>query len=423
MANIIASIITIGDELLIGQTIDTNSAWIAQRLNDYGIDVRRRVAVGDNKKDIVQALNEERRDAHIILITGGLGPTADDITKPLLQEYFGGGMVVNEEVLAEVKAIFARRNLPMLERNLKQAEVPERCTVLMNKKGTAPGMLFKEPMPSNPNVEQWFIAMPGVPHEMMGIVDEEVIPRIQQHFVSDALLHRSIVTAGLGESFIAEKIKDLEEALPAHIRLAYLPANWMVKLRLTGRDNDKQRLSNELQMRTEEIANRLEEFVISLEDIPLEHLIGKELTAKQKTIGLAESCTGGGIAHKFTQVMGSGNYFQGSIVCYQYDIKEKILGVDRALLDEKGAVCEEVAIQMAKGSIKALNADYGFGITGLLSQGGAEQVPVGTVWIAVANKDRHITKQYNFPYDRLRNKEIASQMGMLLIQKFITGKV
>jgi nicotinamide-nucleotide amidase len=423
MANIIASIITIGDELLIGQTIDTNSAWMAQRLNDLGVDVRHRIAVGDDDNDIRHALDQERKLADIILITGGLGPTADDITKPLLLDYFGGKMIVNEEVLAEVRSIFEKRNMPMLERNLKQAEVPDNCIVLPNRQGTAPGMLFAIPNTEKPELEQWFISMPGVPHEMMGIMNEEVIPRLQQQFAGDALVHQSIVTAGLGESFIAEKIKDLEEALPTHIRLAYLPGHWMVKLRLTGRGSDKQRLHNELQMRAEEIANRLEDVVISMEDLSLEHIIGKLLTARQKTIGLAESCTGGNIAQRVTEVMGAGNYFQGSIVCYQYEVKERILAVDHSLLQEKGAVCEEVASQMAIGAMKVLDADYGFGITGLLSPSNDEKVRTGTVWMAVADKDRVVTKSYLFPYDRIRNKEVATQMGLLLIWKFISGKI
>jgi nicotinamide-nucleotide amidase len=417
MANIKAAIITIGDELLIGQTIDTNSSWIAQRLNDFGIDVVRRVAVGDNKQDIIAALDEEIPGASIVLITGGLGPTADDITKPLLCEYFGGSLVVNEEVLTYVKTLFERRNLPVLERNLKQAEVPDNCKVLFNKQGTAPGMLFEKDA-------KVIISMPGVPHEMMGIMEDEVVPELQRRFVSDALVHASILTAGQGESFIAERIKDLEEALPSHIRLAYLPGGWMVKLRLTGRGPDRGRLIKELKLRQEEIANRLEEIVVALEDLDLEHIIGKLLTVKEKTLGLAESCTGGNIAHKMTQIMGSAKYFNGSIVCYQNDIKEKLLGVHCDVLKEQGAVCEDVAAQMARGAMTALNADYGFGITGLLSPGGDDdKVPVGTVWVGVCDKDRVKTKKFHFPYDRLRNKEVAVNMGLLMIWKFINKKL
>jgi nicotinamide-nucleotide amidase len=373
--------------------------------------------VGDDADAITDALNEEIQKAEIILITGGLGPTADDITKPLLCQYFGGKMVVHEEVLKHVKGVFEKRNLPILEINLKQAEVPDTCKVLFNKRGSAPGMLFEKD-------GRVIISMPGVPHEMMGIVEDEVIPVLQQRFVSDAILHESIITAGLGESFIAERIKDLEEALPSHIRLAYLPGYWMVKLRLTGRSADKLSLTKELQMRKEEIANRLEDIVVALEDLPLEHILGKELTVVEKTMGLAESCTGGYVGHRITQVLGSSKYFKGGIISYQKEIKKKILGVDQNLLAEKGAVCEEVAIQMAKGAMDVLNTDFGFGITGLLSPGGDDdQVPVGTVWMCVCNKETYKTRRFLFPYDRLRNKEVSVNMALLTMLKFVTGKL
>ena len=417
MSNIKASIITIGDELLIGQTIDTNSAWIAQRLNDLGIDVIRRVAVGDLKNAIREALDEELTKAEIILITGGLGPTADDITKPFLCEYFGAKMIVNEQVLQHLKDIFTKRNRPFLERNLKQAEVPDNCTVLFNKMGTAPGMWFEKD-------GKVIVSMPGVPFEMMGIMEEEVIPRFQKRYISDALIHRSIMTAGEGESYIANKIEDLENALPGHIRLAYLPGYGSVKLRLTGRSNDELRLIKELELRQEEIANRLSDIVIAMDDFPLEYSLGKYFVEKQITLGLAESCTGGFIAHHLTQVMGSAGYFNGSIVCYQESVKENVLGVKRKTLDEYGAVSEETAVEMAKGALKVLGSDYALSVTGLLSAGGeSDRVPVGTVWMAVASKDDVKTKHFRFHYDRPRNKEMAVQMGMLMIWKYLHGKL
>ncbi len=419
----IASIITIGDELLIGQTVDTNSAWMAQQLNAIGIKINRRVAVGDDAQAIREALDQEKKHADIILITGGLGPTSDDITKPVLLQYFGGEMTMNEEVLSKIETFFESRGLPMLERNKMQASVPEKCTVLKNEKGTAPGMLFIEKHPRNPSLQQWFISLPGVPHEMMGIMENEVLSRLQLQFVSDALLHRTIITAGLGESFIAEKIKDLEEALPAHIRLAYLPDFRLVKLRLSGTGKDKKALAYELQRRTEEIANRLADIVISLEDIPLEQLIGKCLTIQEKKLALAESCTGGNIAHKLTQVMGAAQYFMGSMVCYQNEVKQNLLAIDAHLLQEKGAVCKEVSEQMATGALQKLQADFGFGITGLLSAGLQDKVKPGTVFMSVADKNRTVTQEHHFSYDRLRNKEVAVQMGMLLIWKFINGKI
>jgi nicotinamide-nucleotide amidase len=417
MANIKATIITIGDELLIGQTIDTNSAWLGQRLNDLGIEVVKRVAVGDVAEDITKALDEEIPRASIILLTGGLGPTSDDITKPLLRQYFGGVMVENAKVLAHVQQIFEKRNIAFIEAHRSQAMVPDSCTVLFNSVGTAPGMMFEKG-------ETVIFSMPGVPFEMMRITEDEVIPRLRQRFISDAIIHRSILTSGIGESFIAERIADLEAALPAHIKLAYLPGAGMVKLRLTGRGKDELRLVKEITMRQEEIANRLNDVVIVLEDLPMESIVGKSFTVHKKTLGLAESCTGGNISHLITQVMGSAGYFQGCIVSYQDEIKEKILGVDKGVIEEKGAVCEEVAIQMAKGAMKTLGSDVGFGITGLLSGGGDDdKVPVGTVWMAVGDKNGIIAKKHRFFYDRIRNKELAVQLGLLMIWKFLNDKL
>lgn len=416
MSNIAAAIITIGDELLIGQTIDTNSAWIAQHLNDLGIDVLRRVAVGDSRDAIINALDDELANASLVIITGGLGPTADDITKPLLCEYFGGKLRLDEPTLEHVKSLFAKRNRPFIERNMKQAEVPDNCTVLFNKMGTAPGMWFDKD-------NKVIISLPGVPFEMINIMKHEVLPKLRQRFFSDALLHRSIITAGEGESFIAEKIKDLEEALPSHIKLAYLPAVGMVKLRLTGRGSDKQRLSNELQLRMEEIANRLEDIVIALEDVSMELILGKWFTVHDKTLALAESCTGGAIASQMTGILGSSKYFSGCIVSYNNDIKHQMLGVSKDTLDKEGAVSEQTAIEMVKGVRKALGSDYALAVTGLLSPGGeSDRVEVGTVWIAVADNTTIKTKKFQFVYDRIRNKDIAISMAMLMIWKFINGK-
>src|SRR5579872_628390 len=345
MSNIAASIITIGDELLIGQVIDTNSAWIAKHLNELGIDVLRRVAVGDDKGAIIKALDEESANASLIILTGGLGPTSDDITKPLLCEYFGGKLVVDNQVLGHIKNLFAKRNRPFLERNTKQAEVPNNCKVLFNKMGTAPGMWFDKD-------NKVIISLPGVPFEMAGIMEDEVLPLLRQRFFSDALVHRSVITAGEGESFVADKIQDLEEALPAHIKLAYLPGAGMVKLRLTGRGTDKVKLTDELESWQKKLADRLGNIVVALEDIPMEAILGRWFKNNNATLGLAESCTGGYLAHHITQVMGSSAYFTGSIVCYANEIKESILGVKKETIDKDGAVSEQTAIEMVKGALK-----------------------------------------------------------------------
>lgn len=413
MSTVKATIITIGDELLIGQVVDTNSSWIAQKLNELGIDVLRRVAVGDTREAIIGALDEEMPRADVLLLTGGLGPTADDITKPLLAEYFGGRLVRNREIEEHLVDLFTRRKRPIIERNLRQADLPDVCTILFNKMGTAPGMWFDRD-------GKVVVSMPGVPFEMMNIMEDEVLPRFRERYLSDAIEHRCIITAGEGESFIADAIQDLEEALPPHIRLAYLPQFGMVRLRLTGRAADREALIRELELHRDAIAGRIPHIVVSLEDLPLEHILGKMLTARGQKIGLAESCTGGYIAHRITQIMGSAGYFQGSLVCYQESAKEKILGVPEAMIREHGVVSEAVASAMAQGAMKALDADYGFGVTGLLSPGPDEDaVPVGTVWMAVCDREQTRVKEFRFHYDRLRNKEMAVQMALLLMWKMV----
>ncbi len=416
MGNIAASIITIGDELLIGQTIDTNSAWIAQRLNEHGIDVLRRVAVGDTRSAIETALDEELSKHNLVLITGGLGPTSDDITKPLLCDYFGGKLVIDERVLIHIKEIFSKRNRPMLDRNLKQSEVPDNCIVLFNKAGTAPGMWFEKD-------GKIIIAMPGVPFEMITIMEDEVLPRFKNIFKSDSLIHKTIFTAGEGESFIAEKLMDLEAQLPLNIKLAYLPDGSMVKLRLTGRGADEHILENQLVELQNKFADRLGTIVIALNDLPMAQILGNAFLENKKTFGIAESCTGGYIGHSITQVPGSSAYFMGSIVSYSNDLKESILGVSHDTIVNYGAVSKDTAIEMVKGALKVLNVDYALATTGVLGpDGGNEFLKIGTVWMAVADKNSIKTKEFKFHYDRQRNKFMAAQMGMLMLWKFINNK-
>jgi nicotinamide-nucleotide amidase len=411
-----ASIITIGDELLIGQTIDTNSAFIGQELNKIGVWVRRRVAVGDMYDDIWQALDEESRHAAIVIITGGLGPTADDITKPLLCDYFGGKLVVDEKVHAHLKHLFEvifRRTGPMLERNLKQAEVPDNCTVLHNERGSAPGMLFVRD-------ERTFISLPGVPHEMKGLMLNEVIPYILNEFALPAIVHKTAFTAGQGESMIAELLKEFEPALPSHIRLAYLPNYGMVKLRLTAQGSNKDELEKELQLYFKELLELVKEFLVSDEDEGLEVVIGKILKKKNKTMGTAESCTGGYIAQMITAVPGSSSYFKGTVVCYSNEIKEDLLGVDPETLSIFGAVSERTVKEMAKGVLKNLKSDYALATSGIMGpQGGTEKKPVGTVWIAVANKDKIETLQLHLRFDRQRNIALTAGNALNFLRKFI----
>lgn len=413
---ITCSIITIGDELLIGQTIDTNSAFIAQELNKIGVWVKRRVAVGDVYEDIWNALDEEGQESDIVILTGGLGPTADDITKPLLCKYFGGKLVVNEEVLAHVKYLFEkifRRPGPILESNLRQAEVPDVCSVLFNERGTAPGMLFKK----GGNL---FISLPGVPHEMKGLIVKKVLPYLLSTFTMPAIVHKTAFTAGLGESMIAELLKDFEPTLPSHIKLAYLPNYGMVKLRLTSQGENKDKVEKETQPYFEKLQELVSEYLVSNEDEGLEVVIGKLLKVKGKTMGTAESCTGGYIAHLITTVPGSSDYYKGSVVAYSYEAKETLLNVKHDTLISFGAVSEETVKEMAGGAIKTLDVDYALAVSGIMGPGGGmEEKPVGTVWIAVGNKEKIETMKLNLRFDRQRNIEMTAANALNFLRKFI----
>ncbi len=416
MQNKSAILITIGDELLIGQTIDTNSAWIAQQLNKIGIVVKSRIAVGDNYKAITDCLDEVWLKADLFIVTGGLGPTSDDITKPLLCQYFGGKLIVNEEVKAHLLEMFAKRNRPIIERNLKQAEVPDNCKVLFNTLGTAPGMLFEK----NNKV---LISLPGVPFEMKHIMANVALPIIADKFQSIPFIHKTVFTAGEGESFIADKLVDFESKLPSYISLAYLPDAGMVKLRLTGYHTDEQLLNNELSALQEDICNILGKIVVAREDIPLEKIVLNAIKGTNVKVGFAESCTGGLIGHLITQVPGASSHFIGSIVSYANEIKENVLGVDKSIIVEKGAVSEATVLAMANGAKRLLGVDYAVAVSGVLGpNGGTERVKVGTVWIAVASPDKTIAKEFNFFYDRERNKDMAAKNALLFLWKVIVGQ-
>lgn len=414
MEQVFASIITIGDELLIGQVVDTNSAWMAQELNKAGIWLKRRVAVGDNKQEIINALDDQSRDTQIILITGGLGPTADDITKPVLCDYFGGKMVVDQNTLAHVKYLFEQvYRRPITERNLKQAEVPDVCTVLHNARGSAPGMWFEK----NGRV---FVSLPGVPHEMKGLMTNEVLPRLQQHFTMPFISHRTLLTAGIGESYLADKIQAWEEKLPAHFKLAYLPNYGMVRLRITGSGPDKQQLEQELDTEFSKVKALVKEWMVVDEDLPLHVVIGNLLKQQGKTMSTAESCTGGYIAHLITSVPGSSAYYKGSIVSYANEIKEKALKVSPATLQAGGAVSEATVKEMVQGAVTALNTDYALATSGIMGpDGGSPEKPVGMVWVAVGSREKVVTQLFNFRFDRMRNIEMTAINALNLLRKFI----
>jgi nicotinamide-nucleotide amidase len=414
MERILASIITIGDELLIGQVIDTNSAFISQELNKIGIWVKRRVAVGDSKEEIVRALDEESRDTSIIIMTGGLGPTADDITKPVLAEYFGGKLVLNEEVRKHLIYLFEevfRR--PFTGRNLKQAEVPDVCTVLPNARGTAPGMWFQK-------AGKVFVSLPGVPHEMKGLITTQVLPRLQQSFNMPFIGHRTLLTAGIGESFLADTIQHWEEKLPGHLKLAYLPNYGMVRLRITGWSTDKDQLEHELNTEFAALTKLVQEWLVTDEDVSLPMALSKLLRSKNKTMATAESCTGGYLAHLITAIPGASNIYKGSIISYDNEVKINQLQVSPVILQKMGAVSEEVVTEMAAGALANLHTDYAVAVSGIMGPGGGSpEKPVGTVWIAAGDKTKLITKKFQFRYDRDRNIEMTATQALNLLRKFI----
>jgi nicotinamide-nucleotide amidase len=416
MKKVFASIITIGDELLIGQVIDTNSAFIAQELNKIGIPVNHRIAVGDVWDDIWYALDEETKRADIIIITGGLGPTSDDITKPLLCKYFGGKLVVDQPTLEHVTYLFEyvfKRPMPLSERNKKQAEVPDVCTVLKNERGTAPGMLFEK----NGKI---FVSLPGVPHEMKWLMENHVLSIITQKFSTGFIQHRTLLTAGIGESYLADRIKNFEEALPKDIKLAYLPNYGMVRLRLTSFGVDKQILTDKIDHQFSLLKEEVKDVMVIDEDLPLEAVVGKLLKEKGKTVSTAESCTGGYIAHLLTSIPGSSAYFTGSVVSYNNSVKENILNVKESTLQSAGAVSEETVQQMVAGILKVMHTDYAIAVSGIMGpDGGTQDKPVGTVWIAVAHHSRTITQKFNFRFDRNRNILSTATNALNLLRQLI----
>lgn len=414
MKTINASVITIGDELLIGQVIDTNSAWIAQELNKAGIFVTRRVAVGDSYYDIWAALDEESRHAEIILITGGLGPTSDDITKPLLCKYFNGRMIVNEEALQNVKYLFEKVfKRPMIEVNLKQAEVPDVCTVIQNKRGTAPGMWFTRE-------RKIFISMPGVPFEMQGMVSDEVIPRLTREFKLPFIFHKTLLTAGVGESFLAEHIKDFEASLPTGIKLAYLPSYGMVRLRLTSSGADKQSTEDEIESYFTALQSLVREYIVTNEDEPMAKVVTKLLLHQNKTVATAESCTGGYVAHLITSLSGSSAVYKGSIVSYNNEVKENLLNVSPSTLANYGAVSSETVKEMLSGILRSIKADYGIAISGIMGpDGGTKEKPAGTVWIAAGSREHSLVQQFHFRFNRMKNIELTGVNALNLLRKVL----
>ncbi|MEI7978690.1 MAG: competence/damage-inducible protein A [Bacteroidota bacterium] len=408
-----AEIITIGDELLIGQVIDTNSAWLGQQLSLLGISLYQRTACGDSKEQILSCLKDAENRSDIIIITGGLGPTKDDITKKTMCEYFNTTLVVDEKVLEWVTRIFRMRKMEMLETNLQQAMIPANSKTLWNRSGTAPGMWFD----INNKI---FISLPGVPFEMKTIFEEEAIPLIKNKFTLPFIYHRTLQTCSIGESYLAEKIIDIEETLPQHIKLAYLPSVGAVRLRLSAHGNNESEVMNDVAVIVNKMYERIGEYIYGENNDSLSEVVGKLLTNKNKTMATAESCTGGFIAHQITSIPGSSKYFTGSIVSYDNKIKQQELNVSNTILNNEGAVSEACVKQMATEILSKFNVDYAIATSGIAGpDGGSEEKPVGTVWIAVASRNEIITKKFNMGDNRERTILRTSISALDMLRKMI----
>lgn len=410
-----AEIITIGDELLIGQVVDTNSAWLGSTLGDDGIKVIQITSVQDHAAQIVQAVNDALSRADIVLMTGGLGPTKDDITKKTLAEMFGMKLVRNEQVYDMVGKQLALRGIAFTELNQGQALVPDGCTVLPNRNGTAPGMWFERD-------GKVLISMPGVPFEMKALVKDEVLPRLRKHFALDANVHRTIITFGLAESILADTIASWEEALPPYLHLAYLPSVLCIRLRLSAYEIDRQKAEQEIESQIEKLSKVIPHYIIGSEDDSLESVTGTLLKTRGETLATAESCTGGNIAHRFTAMPGASEYFKGGVVAYSNEVKIALLGVDPESLNRYGAVSQSVAEQMAEGVRRATGATYGISTTGIAGPtGGTPEKPVGTVWMAVATPNGVFSRRMVFGSVRSQNIERASSNCINLLRLQLLG--
>ncbi len=396
----LAEIITIGDEILIGQIVDTNSAWLAVELNKAGISIKQITSVSDDETHILQAFADAETRADIILVTGGLGPTKDDITKKTMYKYFGAtDWKTDEPSLKIIEQIFAKYNAPLLPSNILQAAVPNNCEVLVNTLGTAPGMWFNK----NGKI---FVSLPGVPYEMMNLVENTVMPKIINQFELPFILHRTILTAGVGESFLAEKIENIENQLPSHIKLAYLPRLGQVRLRLSSAGTNKAELKAEINTFVDKITTAIPDNWIATDDIPLEKVILDLMAQKNLTLSVAESCTGGAISQIITQHAGCSKVFMGGAIVYSNALKTKLLDVSLVTLATFGAVSEQTVIQMVKGALTNFKTDYAVAVSGIAGPDGAQpDKPVGTVWVAVANAHKTVTQKFTFGTKRPQNIE------------------
>ena len=410
----LAEIITIGDEILIGQIVDTNSAWIGQQLNAVGFKVHQITSVSDNREHILAALKEASTRVQVVLITGGLGPTKDDITKKTICDYFNVGLRFDEEAYKDVEHLFKIRGREVTPINRLQAEVPENCSTMYNRVGTAPGMWF--------DVDGIIYAsMPGVPHEMKYLMEKEVIPRLKDRFETPFILHKTLLTQGIGESFLSEMIADFEDALPPNFKLAYLPSAGAVRLRLTA-SGDRDEVSATMNKLVANLSDLVAEYLYGYDDDTIQEVVGRILKDKKLTLGTAESCTGGFLSHLITSIPGSSEYYMGSTVTYSNESKTALLDVPAELVKQFGAVSEEVVKAMAEGAKRKFNADCALATSGIAGPGGGTpEKPVGTVWIGISTPKGTKAKKVLLGDNRLRTIEVASMTALNMLRKELSG--
>lgn len=418
-----AYLLTIGDEILIGQIVDTNSAWMGRELNLRGIRVVGKSAVADDRAAILAGLETAASHAEVVLVTGGLGPTKDDITKKTLADRFDTPLRFHQDTFDRITAFFKRVERPMPPSMRDQAMQPDGAAILTNKVGMAPGIWWERD-------GKVFVSMPGVPFEMEYLMTHEVIPRLLMRFQPRPIAHCTLLTAGEGESNIARRIEAFEDSLPDHIKLAYLPALGQVRLRLTGvwkgpvTPEAEQLLTAELEARKAELQAIIPDLVYGYETDTLEKVVGQILVSQGKQLGTAESCTGGYVAHLITSVPGSSRYFPGSAITYSYGMKTKLLGVRPETLTTYGAVSEQTVREMALGALDTLDVDVSLAISGIAGpDGGTPDKPVGTVWMAVSDRQRTITARYIFGRDRLKNIQMTGNYSLNLVRRFLLGEI
>jgi nicotinamide-nucleotide amidase len=408
-----AEIITIGDEILYGQILDTNTQWISLELDKLGIKTVRKSSVGDQASQITQILQEASSRADIVFITGGLGPTKDDLTKKVLADFFDCGLAMHTEALQDVTEFFAKRGRELSDINRDQALLPTKAQFVPNKQGTAPCMWFEEK-------GLIWVSMPGVPFEMKAIMETEVLPRVMKHFKTPVIFHKVIKTVGIGESYLSDLIQDWELSLPAHIKLAYLPSLGIVKLRLTAFGDDLKSLSADVETELARVMPLISSYVFGYEKEELAEVVGELLRKSKASLGVAESCTGGHLAHQFTQISGSSDYFTGGIVSYANQVKMEQLGVSASILSEFGAVSEPCIRAMAEGAHKVLGTTYSLATSGIAGPtGGTEEKPVGTVWIALAHPEGVITRKLQLAGTRMQNIHMTSLASINLLRRFL----